>query len=397
MHRVLIIQALMKQFRVPFFSRLHAALRRDGIDLRVAYSAPNRVHALRQDNVDLPVEIGYKVPARWLGQHLIYQPLRREIMSADLVIIGPENKYINNLWLLPYSALGLKTVAFWGLGPNMHPDHRSVISEWAKERQVTSVDWWFAYTESVAARLRQHGMPADRITIVQNATDTTELRRLLAEISESETAQAKNDLTGGAGSRIGLYCGRLEHAKALPFLIESARLVRHRCPEFHLVIVGNGPERGWLERAIADEPWIHYMGSKWRRESALFYKMSDLFLLPGSAGLAVVDSFAAGLPLIATELPSHPPEISYLRDGLEGRITAHNAQDFADAVIEVFTTPALMLKLRDGAANAGSKYTMEAMVENFRGGVKKCLASCPGVTSKSSVGVPQEAGRDSAG
>jgi glycosyltransferase involved in cell wall biosynthesis len=395
MQRVLIIQALMKQFRAPFFSRLHTSLRRDGIDLRVAYSAPNRIHALRQDNVDLSAEIGYKVPARWVGQSFIYQPLWRKIIQADLVVAGPENKYLNNLWLLPYSALGLKTVAFWGLGPNMHPDRRSVISEWIKERQVASVDWWFAYTESVAEKLRQHGMPADRITIVQNATDTTGLRRLLADISEEETAQAKKDLTGNTGNKVGLYCGRLEHAKSLPFLLESARLVRRRCAEFHLVIVGNGPDRVWLEQAIASEPWIHYMGSKWGRESALFYKMADLFLLPGSAGLAIVDSFAAGLPLIVTDLPSHPPEISYLRDGEEGRITADRPQDFADAVVEVLAAPGLMLKLRRGAAKAGSKYTMEAMVENFSSGVKKCLANRRGIASKSAIGVPQEAERDS--
>jgi glycosyltransferase involved in cell wall biosynthesis len=396
MHRVLIIQALMKQFRVPFFSKLHAALRRDGIDLRVAYSAPNRAHALRQDNVDLSAEFGHKVPAYWLGQRLVYQPLLREIILADLIIAGPESKYINNLWLLPFSALGLKTVAFWGLGPNMHPDRRSVISEWVKERQVTSVDWWFAYTESVAAKLRQHGMPEDRITIVQNATDTTELRRLLAEISEDEAIQARKDLTGNAGSKVGLYCGRLEHAKALPLLLESARLVKQRCPEFHLVIVGNGPDRIWLEQAIATEPWVHYMGSKWGRESALFYKTADLFLLPGSAGLAVVDSFAAGLPLIATNLPTHPPEISYLRDGEEGRITAHRPQDFANAVIEVLATPGLMAELRRGATDAGSKYTMEAMVENFSSGVKKCLANRSGIASEHQIGVPHEAGSDSA-
>jgi glycosyltransferase involved in cell wall biosynthesis len=395
MQNVLIIQAVMKQFRVPFFSKLHAVLRRDGIDLRVAYSDPNRAQALRQDNVDLPTEYGYKVPAYWLGQRLVYQPLRHEIMRADLVITGPENKYINNLWLLPLSALGLTTVAFWGLGPNMHPDRRSVISEWVKERLVTSVDWWFAYTESVAAKLRRHGMQRERITIVQNATDTNELRSLLAEISEEEATQAKRDLTGNAQSKIGLYCGRLAHAKALPFLLESARLVKQRCPEFHLVIVGNGPDRIWLEQAIATAPWIHYMGSKWGRESALFYKMSDLFLLPGSAGLAVVDSFAAGLPLIATELPTHPPEISYLRDGEQGRITAHRPLDFANAVIDVLTIPNLMAKLRCGAVNAGSKYTMEAMVENFSTGVKKCLANRSGIASEPPIGVPHEVGRDS--
>src|SRR5260370_35527754 len=174
-------------------------------------------------------------------------------------------------------------------------------------------------------------------------------------------------------------------------LIEAARLVRQRCPDFHLVIVGNGRDRPWLEQAIAGDAWIHYMGSKFGRESAMLYRIADVFLLAGTAGLAIADSFAAGLPLIATHLPTHPPEVSYLHDGENGRITPHAASGFADAVVEVLTTPALMARLRHGAALAGSKYTIEAMVENYRAGVNQCLTRT-GVISH--VSVKQQAYRE---
>ena len=373
MPKVLIVQARMPSFRVPFFTKLHEALCKDGADLKVAYSRPNRSHALRQDDAELPAEFGYKVNANWLGERFVYQPLWREIMQADLTIVGPENKYLNNLWLLPLSAIRLKAVAFWGLGPHMHPDRRSVTSEWFKERSAATVDWWFAYTESVATNLRKHGVPEERITVVQNATDTVELRRLLNDISEQETAEGRRTVTGNAESKIGFYCGRLDSAKALPFLIESARIVRRRCPKFHLVIVGNGPDRDWLEQIASAEPWIHYLGSKWGRDSALLYKMADIFLLAGTAGLAIVDSFAAGLPLIATELPNHPPEISYLRHRENGMITGHDPNKYADGIAEVFESPDLLAKLRQGAGIAGARYTIEAMVENFRLGINRCL------------------------
>lgn len=374
MPRVLIIQAVMKQFRVPFFSRLHAVLQAHGIELVVAYSPPNGSHALRRDAAELTGEFGRKVKGYWLGEHLLYQPIWREIMRADLVIVGPENKYVNNLCLFLLSALGVKTLAFWGLGPHMHPERRSALSERIKEKLVTAVDWWFAYTESVTENIQRYGMPTERITTVQNATDTVELRRLLDEISQEEVAEARQSLTGNTSSKIGFYCGRLGEAKALPFLLDSARLVKRRCAEFHLVIVGSGPDSSWLEQTIAAEPWIHYLGSKWERESALLYKLADVFLLAGSAGLAVVDSFAAGLPLIVTDLSTHPPEISYVRDGENGRLTPHDAQSYSNAVVEVLTSPAVMTKLRRGAAEAGTKYTIEAMVENFRTGIQQCLA-----------------------
>ncbi|MFZ0884182.1 MAG: glycosyltransferase family 4 protein [Candidatus Acidiferrales bacterium] len=372
MPRVLIIQAEMKHYRVPFFTKLHGALGQDGVELVVAYSAQNRKQATRGDGAELPPEIGRKVPGYWFADRFLYQSLWREVFSADLVIVGNENKYLINPFLLLLSTLRLKTVAFWGLGPNMHPD-RSAFSEWTKEKMVTSVDWWFAYTETIADYLRQHGMPAERVTNVQNATDTVDLRRQLSEIQRDEAAQAKLALTGSDSSKTGIYCGLLGDIKAIPMLIEAARLVRLRRPDFHLVIVGNGPDRKWLEHAIARDPWIHYMGSQFGRESAMLYKIADVFLLAGTAGLAIVDSFAAGLPLIATQLPTHPPEISYLRDGENGRLTAHNAAAFADAVVEVLSTPELMARLRRGAERAGSQYTIEAMVENYRVGITQCL------------------------
>ncbi len=345
----------------------------DGINLVVAYSDPNSAHAARNDGAELPDEFGYKVKAYWFGNRLIYQALWREILVADVVIVGPEIKYLINPILLILSALRLKTVAFWGLGPNRHPD-RSRLAEWFKERFFTKVDWWFAYTASIAEYLEKKGMPADRITNVQNASDTAELRRLMNEVPDEDVAAAKELLTGKRDSLIGLYCGLVGEIKALPLLLETAMLVKRKCPRFHLVLIGNGPDRVWLENAIENQPWIHYLGSKYGRESALYYKMSDVFLLAGTAGLAVVDSFAAGLPLLATRLATHPPEISYVVDGENGRLAPHDAERFADAVLEVLSNPAWMAKLRTGARQSGSQYTMEVMVENFRAGIKECLA-----------------------
>jgi glycosyltransferase involved in cell wall biosynthesis len=254
----------------------------------------------------------------------------------------------------------------------MHPD-KFPASEVIKEKLVSSVDWWFAYTPTIKEYLQRQGMPADRITNVQNATDTNGLRSLMSSVSSEEAATAKQQLTGTGNSKIGFYCGLIGDIKAIPLLIEAARRVKQRCPEFHLVLVGSGPDRKWLEEAVRHEPWIHYLGSKYGRESALLYKISDVFLLAGTAGLAIVDGFAAGLPIIATELDTHPPEVGYLRNGENSLISAHNPADFADAISKVLTDADLMQKLRQGAIAGGSKYTMEAMVENFSDGIKQCL------------------------
>jgi glycosyltransferase involved in cell wall biosynthesis len=377
MYKVLIIQAEMKHYRVPFFTGLYAALQRDGIELTVAYSNSNPSHALRKDSVDLPPPIGRRVEGRWFLRRFVYQSLWKEIFSSDLVIVGPEAKYLMNPILLVLSGLGLKTVAFWGLAPNRSPN-RSVFAEWVKEPFFTCVDWWFAYTESVGEFLRRKGMPSDKITNVQNATDTAELRKFMGEIRGEDVLVAKEAMTGTRESRIGLYCGMIEKIKSIPLLLEAACLVKERCPEFHLVLIGDGSDRPWLQGAITNEPWIHYLGFKSHQGAALYFKMSDLLLLAGTAGLAVVDSFAASLPILATRVYTHPPEISYVIDGYNGLVVPKEARAFADSILRVLSDPSLMERLRKGAQESGTKYTMEAMVENYRMGIKRCLA-CYGV------------------
>jgi glycosyltransferase involved in cell wall biosynthesis len=102
--------------------------------------------------------------------------------------------------------------------------------------------------------------------------------------------------------------------------------------------------------------------------------MADVFLLPGSVGLAILDSFAAGLPLLTTELRTHGPEISYLDHGHNGLIIAHDIRAYATAVTDLFKDPNLMARLRTGATQSGCLHSIENMVQNFRLGILSCLA-----------------------
>jgi L-malate glycosyltransferase len=372
MPRVLIIQAQMKHYRIPLFTRLFEILRRDGIELRVAYSPPHGLHDLVRDDGELSPEFGRKVKGHWLAGRVIYQALWREIAGADLVITGHENKYLMNSWLFLLSALRCKTVALWGLGPCMEED-QSGLSHWLRERALTATDWYFGYTTGIIPYLTQHGVPADRITAVQNAVDTSGLRKNLESISRDEVARAKSDL-GIFRGPVGVYCGILEPTKHIPFLVEASRLVRQRMPDFQLLVVGTGPEQAWVEEAAQANPWIHYLGQKFGREKALALRMADIFVLPGRVGLAVLDSFTAGLPLFTTDLTIHGPEASYLIDGRNGRKTAHDVRAYADAVIEVLSSVSALQQMRQNALDTASQYTIEAMAENFRQGIKQCLA-----------------------
>jgi glycosyltransferase involved in cell wall biosynthesis len=370
---VLITLDQMKQYRVPLFEKLHAVLADAGVELRVAYSDPPPRELAKQDNTELPAEYGIRVPGYWFfGHRILYQPLAKEIARADLVIVEQANRYVWNHLLLLLAASGRKKIAFWGHGQNRQAD-RSRFSEWYKRKILKRADWWFAYTESVRKYLIQNGVEPARITSLNNAVDTSEIRRHCSSFSCGELEAARRDLGIGPDASVGIYFGMLHRVKALNFLIASSRLIRKVQNDFHLVLAGGGPERGAIETATRGENWIHVVGPQFGRRKALLLKLSDVLLTPGPVGLVILDAFAVGLPLVTTQLPVHGPEIEYLEEGRNGIMTPQETEAYAQAVVSLLSDRNRLKALQEGAARSGMMYTIESMADRFRLGILACL------------------------
>lgn len=373
MKTVLIIQAQMKHYRVPLFDKLHAALAEDGVELRVAYSDPPPQELGKKDNAELTEEYGVKVRGYWLfGHRILYQPLASEIARADLIIVEQAAKNVLNIPLLLLRQLRLKKVAFWGHGKNWRAN-ASRITEWTKELTLARVDWWFAFTSKVTEYLKSRGVPVNRVTTLNNAIDTAEFRGWLASVTEDDLVALQRELKLKPGARVGLFCGGVTREKAPEFLIEAAQRIKTACPGFELLLLGGGPEENVFKSAAASAPWIHYVGPKFGREKAALYRLADAFLMPGLVGLAILDAFTAGLPILTTDMPVHSPEIEYLENGRNGLVTKYDVEAYAQAVASLLSDHDRLGVLQEGAALSGKTYTIENMAIAFRQGILGCL------------------------
>jgi glycosyltransferase involved in cell wall biosynthesis len=373
---VLIVQAMAKQYRVPFFDGLHAALARDGVRLRVAYGEPPPAERSKGDDVALDPAYGVRVPGRWwYGDRLYYQPVLPLARAADLVVVEQANKNLVNLPLILRARLGGHRIAYWGQGRNVFTAERSV-SEWLKARTLGLVDWWFAYTRGVASYLTSHGVRPGIVTVVQNAIDTRQFRRQLDSVTSAERCALRDRLGIAAGDPVGLFCGSLYAGKRVDFLIEAARLVRAAVPGFHLVVIGAGPAERELA-AGAGDPWIHFLGRQVGRAKATAFRLADVFLMPAWVGLSVLDAFAAGLPVLTTGLPGHSVEVEYVEHDRNGIVARPEIAAYGAAAVDVLRDSAQRARLAAGARAAGEHYCIEAMVENFADGIHRCLGARP--------------------
>ncbi len=371
--RVLIIQAQVKGYRVPFFTQLSGALQSSDIQLRVAYSSPNSAEFVKQDICDLPTGLGVKVPARWLfSDKIVYQALLRELAAADLVIIEQANKHIVNWVLVASSRLRLKRVAFWGHGRN-YQANPSNWPERLKRRTITYVDWWFAYTSGVRDYLLELEFPADKITVVNNSIDTSEFSQSLAAVSNDELCALRKALRLTSDASVGLFCGGLYRSKNLDFLLEAAALIREAIPNFHMVIIGAGTDSNKVTTAAQKTQWIHYVGPKFGQQKASYFRLASLFLMPAAVGLSILDAFVAKLPFFTTDADGHGPEIQYIENSINGFITRQNSSTYANIVIKALQNPGFLRQLSEGAGRSADSYSIEKMVENVRTGIVRCL------------------------
>jgi glycosyltransferase involved in cell wall biosynthesis len=374
--RVVYIYPYAFHYRVPFHERVRVLLTAQGIAYDVIYSSDPKLRAARGD-LAAP-EWAVDVKCTYLsvaGAELRYQHAFLKALRYDLIVLQQENGLLLNYPLQLIAPLLGRRAAFFGHGRNFQSSRPGGWKERFKRLWINRVFWWFAYTGASAAVVRGAGFPADRITIFNNALDTSTQQSELASIGEEEKAELRRRLLGGS-SNVGIYIGALYPLKRIDFVIEAAKRVREAVPDFQLIILGGGEQADLARAAAAACDWIHYMGPKFGAEKALLASVSRVLLMPGVVGLAVLDSFGYGLPMVTTEYPYHSPEIDYLQHGHNGLIVgaAGGAQAYADAVVQTLRDDALRQTLIAGARQALTHYTIDAMAQRFADGVLAALA-----------------------
>jgi len=370
MKRVLFAERRLPHYRVSLLESVREKLGARGVAFDFIHGDPSPAELVRQDEGQLLWALRMRQTRYALGDRLVWQPF--DVDGYDLVIVGQENRLLYNHWLCrPWRRFDL---AFFGHGMNFAARHTNTLRERFKRFTTRQADWWFAYTALSKTIVEQVGFAPQRITVVNNATDTSTLRAQLASVSnaELEALRSGRHLTPG---KTGLFLGSLYADKGLELLLDAAAIVHAADPQFSLVIVGDGPARDVVANAAATMPGVHWLGALRGRDKALAMAASDFMLMPGAVGLSIVDGFAGGLPLLCTQSPGHGPEIAYLQPGQNGALTAPTSAAFAAAISQLLQAPDLLGHWRENARVDGLRLSVEAMAERFAGGIEDALSA----------------------
>ena len=361
----------MPDYRIPFFAKLKKLGHESNVEYVIG-AGDSDIHSLReigyQSQFDVETFAARKYTLK--GRALLKHHIPRDFLKADLIIA---EYAIRNLIVFKWAFFGgVQRLALWGHGKT-YTKANTKFEEWLKEKLVNRCDWFFGYTQKGVDSVVEKGFPSNLTTVVQNSTDTNELKKLLGAVTQIKIDEFKLVNSIGDGP-VAVFVGALDASKRIEFLIKSAVKVHKKIPNFELLIFGSGPELESLQSACERFPFIKYCGRADQNTQALISKVGKLIMMPGRVGLIAVDSFALGLPIATTKWPWHAPEFEYLANGRNSLICYDTLEDYSLGVVNLIRDEFRLSELRNNCLEDSDIYTIETMALNFHEGVMKVLS-----------------------
>jgi glycosyltransferase involved in cell wall biosynthesis len=211
-------------------------------------------------------------------------------------------------------------------------------------KSFDQIDLFIALTEFSRQKFIQSGLPANRIVVKPNFVDP----------DPGFSDNRDNSM---------LFVGRLSSEKGIATLLNAWRRLGRRVP---LRIIGDGPMSQDVRAAMAEVPDIQWLGQRSHFDVIEEMKTAYMLMFPSiwfeGFGLTLVEAYATGLPVIASNIGTMQ---HLVEDGEIGRhFEAGNADDLADKVRWCLDNPQAIAEMREKARKRfESNYTESA---NYR-------------------------------
>ena len=159
-----------------------------------------------------------------------------------------------------------------------------------------------------------------------------------------------------------LFVGRLQPRKRVDLLLKACAAVR---PQPDLWIVGDGPDRIRLEQVAENHyPAARFFGALRGADLDERFATADLFVLPGTGGLAVQQAIANGLPVIVAEADGSQAELVSSHNGWQ--IVPGDQDDLTRALQSAFEDPeALIEKAKNSYQISTEQANIDIMATAF--------------------------------
>ncbi len=215
--------------------------------------------------------------------------------DPDVLVVEANVRYLRTRAAIRWMHKNGRPVVGWGLGVpgiEMQVLRRGFLSgfQYRLWRSfLLSLDSVIAYSKQGAQQYQQIGFRDEQVFVAPNAVASRPKEPLIERLPRFE------------GAPKVLFVGRLLARKRIDNLLKAcAALPADIQPQ--VWIIGDGPYSRELQSLSAEiYPEATFFGAVRGEALKPYFAQADLFVLPGTGGLAVQEAMAAGLPVIVAE------------------------------------------------------------------------------------------------
>jgi glycosyltransferase involved in cell wall biosynthesis len=271
-------------------------------------------------------------------------------LDPDALIVEANPRYLATPAAVRWMHARGKKVIGWGLGAPPLSGAFKGLGQMRRRNFFRNFDALVSYSQRGAEEYEALGISREKIFIAPNA------------VSSSASALGGKRSASRAQMNI-LFVGRLQERKRVDFLLRACAEMSE--PKPRLVIVGDGPERQNLERLGKQVyPGVEFTGAKHGEELKSFYREADLFVLPGTGGLAVQEAMANGLPVLVAKGDGTQDDL--VRGGNGWQIKPEDYGALLSTLKEALADRRRLQKMgRESRRIVSQEINLEKMVEAF--------------------------------
>jgi glycosyltransferase involved in cell wall biosynthesis len=216
-------------------------------------------------------------------------------------------------------------------------------------------DRYVAISRAIGEQLLAVGLEPDRLDVVPSAVDAAAV----------DLAPATTELERPPGQALVGCVAAFSPEKGLPTLLAAWGRVMTALPEARLVLLGDGPERGAVERAAAALPTGSLLLAGFRDDVHGWLKRLDLYVQPSlceGLGSSVLEAMACRLAVVASRAGGLQEAVE---DGVTGLLVAPGDEAaLAAAVLGLLSDPPRAAAMgAAGRARVEERFSVDAMLE----------------------------------
>jgi glycosyltransferase involved in cell wall biosynthesis len=271
--------------------------------------------------------------------------------QPDVLIVEANLRYLHTPAAVRWMHARRRPVLGWGLGAPAESSRG--LSSSLRRAFLSQFDALITYSQQGAREYAAAGFRAERVFVAPNAAAARPL----------EAPPARGPEFSEQGPVI-LFVGRLQARKRLDLLLQACAGLGS-APAPRLWIVGDGPERASLETLARQlYPQTQFFGARHGPDLKALFEAADLFVLPGTGGLAVQQAMSFALPVLVGEADGTQSDL--VRPANGWNLTPGDPRALADALRLALADPARLRRMgRESYRIVAEEINLERMVQVF--------------------------------